>query len=54
MGIRSFAEAMVVRELYRIRTNSLYDSYKNSLVDLIALKTCLIFSLLNMLPILIS
>ena len=32
MGIRSFAEAMVVRELYRIRTNSLYDSYKNSLV----------------------
>ena len=23
MGIRSFAEAMVVRELYRIRTNSL-------------------------------
>lgn len=33
MGIRSFAEAMVVRELYRIRTNSLYDSYKNSLVD---------------------
>lgn len=33
MGIRSFSEAMVVRELYRIRTNSLYDSYKNSLVD---------------------
>ena len=33
MGIRYFAEAMVVRELYRIRTNSLYDSYKNSLVD---------------------
>lgn len=33
MGIRSFAEAMVVRELYRIRTNNLYDSYKNSLVD---------------------
>ena len=33
MGIRSFAEAMVVSELYRIRTNSLYDSYNNSLVD---------------------
>lgn len=33
MGIRSFSEAMVIRELYRIRTNSLYDSYKNSLVD---------------------
>ena len=24
---------MVIRELYRIRTNNLYDSYKNSLVD---------------------
>ncbi len=33
MGIRSFSEAMVIRELYRIRTNNLYDSYKNSLVD---------------------
>ncbi len=33
MRIRPFAEAIVARDLYKIRTNKLYESYKTSLAD---------------------
>lgn len=33
MKIRPFAEALIERDLYKIRTNKLYESYKASLVD---------------------
>lgn len=33
MRIRPFAEAIVMRDLYKIRTNKLYEAYKASLED---------------------
>lgn len=33
MKIRPFAEALIIRDLYKIRTNDLYKSYKASLED---------------------